>query len=341
MRIVLERTAVLVAALCIASSAALAADYGNNVPGETWLINTRSTSLCGGLENGLSGIQCWKLTGDRWEPADFDTFDKQSDPSIPTIVFVHGNRTTSNNAVRDGSQLRNRLRRLANERPFRLVVWSWPSSRALKKIRKDVQAKARRSDVESYYLATWLRQVKKSNTGTPISLVGYSLGARAITGALHMLAGGQVAGRGLPDDAEADVDSEAAGVSNTVIEKEARTPFRVVLVAGALDDNWLLPGRRNGLALSQVDKMLITRNRADSILRWYPLMHGPRGNEALGYVGPRSCGRLYSGDGTIEIMDLRCSVGSAHSWACYTADWKLNSQLAFYTFLETPEEPSQ
>ena len=341
MRIILERTAVLVAVLCIASSAALAVDCSNNVPGETWLINTRSAPLCSGLENGLSGIQCWELTGDRWELADFDTFDKQSDPSMPTIVFVHGNRTTSNDAVKDGSQLRNRLRCLANKRPFRLVVWSWPSSRVLKRIRKDVQAKARRSDVESYYLATWLQRVKKNNAGTPISLVGYSFGARAITGALHMLAGGQVAGRSLPDDAEADVDPEAAGASNTVIEEQARTPFRAVLVAAALDDDWLLPGHRNGLALSQVDKMLITRNCADPILRWYPLMHRPHGNEALGYVGPRSCGRLYSGGGRIQITDVRRSVGSQHSWACYNADWKLNSQLAFYTLLETSEEPSQ
>ena len=79
----------------------------------------------------------------------------------------------------------------------------------------------------------------------------------------------------------------------------------------------------------------------DDILRWYPLMHGPRGNEALGYVGSRSCERLYSGDGTIEMMDLRCSVGSEHSWQCYIADRKLNSRLAFYMFPEAPEEPSE
>jgi pimeloyl-ACP methyl ester carboxylesterase len=346
MRIILKRTAVLVAVLCITSSAALAVDCKSNTasengPGETWLINTRSVPLCNGLENGLSRIQCWKLAGGRWELADFDTFDKQSDPSMPTIVFVHGNRTTNSAAIKDGSQLRNRLRRLANDRPFRLVVWSWPSNRELRKIRKDVQTKARRSDVEGYYLATWLRRIRKNNADTPISLVGYSLGARAITGALHMLAGGQVAGRSLPAEAEGDTDAEAAGVSNTETKKEARPLFQVVLVAAALDDNWLLPGRRNGLALSQVDKMLVTRNRADSILKWYPLIHGPRGNEALGYVGPRSCGRLYSCNGMIDILDVHCSVGKEHSWACYIADWKLNSQLALYTFPEVHKEPSE
>ena len=39
----------------------------------------------------------------------------------------------------------------------------------------------------------------------------------------------------------------------------------------------LAPGGRHGLALSLVDRMLVTRNGCDRVLRWYPRMYGRGG----------------------------------------------------------------
>ena len=100
-------------------------------------------------------------------------------------------------------------------------------------IRADVLAKADFSDAQSYYLARFLADVQP---GVPVSLLGYSLGNRAATGALELLSGGSIAGHCLP----AEVLARAA--------QHRGRPYRVVLLAAANDADWLLPGHRDGRA---------------------------------------------------------------------------------------------
>jgi hypothetical protein len=171
--------------------------------------------------------------------------------------------------------------------------------------------------MQSYYLAECLRSIERQ---VPVSLIGYSFGARIITGALHLLAGGEVAGRSLPKR-----------LAQAEKGKPAEMTRRAVLVAAALDADWLLPGRRNGLALSQVNRLLITRNPCDRVLRWYPLMYGCRGPEAMGRVGPRCwcCAE------NVEVVNVSCAVGRAHDWASYLRAPGLRNRLADYTFADT------
>ena len=101
--------------------------------------------------------------------------------------------------ARQGRSLDLRCRQIAAGRSFRLVIWSLPADRVVLRIRADVQLKITYSDTESYYLARTLPSV---TPGTPVSLVGYSLGCRIAGGALQLLAGGQAGGRRLsPGDA--------------------------------------------------------------------------------------------------------------------------------------------
>jgi hypothetical protein len=111
-----------------------------------------------------------------------------------------------------------------------------------------------------------------------------------------LLSGGQVAGRRLTQHAALK-----------------RKPMCAVLVAAAEDAHWLLPGQRAGLALSQVDRMLITVNRCDPVLRWYPLLYRRGGPSALGHTGPAGClpGKK------VELLDVSCSVGRFHEWEYY------------------------
>ena len=286
-------------------------------PNDVWLISTRQAPFRRGA-GGEDRIKYWHLDADRrWAPADLEALLAADDPAVPTCVFIHGNRADSQRAMRMGWGVYRRLARQA-DRPFRFVIWSWPAAPMRGRLLKDVRLKARRSDVESYYLALWVR---RTDPRVPLSLIGYSLGARVITGALHLSAGGEVAGQSLPD-----------------VPAEARpAPVRAVLVAAAVDNTWLLPGRRNALAPDQTERILVTRNSCDPVLRWYRRLHVPRRPQALGYTGPACSTRPGPKPEKIEVLGLQGSVGRSHAWSTYFDAPGLRRRLAWYAFLRSAE----
>ena len=168
------------------------------------------------------------------------------------------------------------------------------------------------SDVQSYYLARFLADFQPD---APVSLIGYSLGARVATGAMELLAGGSIADRRLPAE---------------VVVRRARQhprPFRVVLMAAACDADWLLPDHRDGQALSLVDRMLVTTDARDPAMKWYSRLYGRGGPEALGYAGP-CCLPQPGSCGKIELIDVSCSVGRRHDWDIYATAPELASAWA-------------
>ena len=312
---------VTVTAVLAAASPVIA----DGTAGQVWLISTRGAprslpNLAVRLDSAAGQIEYWRLQDDcRWLPADGDEFFRGDGGPLPTTIFVHGNRISQNAAISNGRRIRCQIERVAGGRPFRFVIWSWPSDRIRGRARRDARVKACRSDVQGYYLAECLRRVAPD---VQVSLVGYSFGARVITGALHLLAGGQVAGRSLAQPTQTPPDAA-----------QQVPPRRAVLVAAALDADWLSSGRRNGLALSQVESLLVTRNSRDPVLKWYPLMYCRGGPQALGFTGPAGCPPAEK----IELLNLSCSVGRVHDWARYVAAAGLRRRLAWYTFLDPPE----
>jgi hypothetical protein len=281
---------------------------------ETWLLSTRCAPLCGDLEVGKGRIRCWRSSrGCDWETADAETLYRDSADHRPTVFVIHGNRISSGEAVDFAWPVFRHLESHSEGRPFRLVIWSWPSDRISRRNRPDVQIKAAYCDSQSYYLAD---SVRRLDAATPLHLVGYSFGARIITGGLHLLAGGRLAGRQLPKNEE---------------EPVARTvPLHGYLVAAALDCYCLSSGCRNGLALSQADSFWITCNGCDPVLRWYPRLYGRGGPQALGYVGPCCNGDTEK----LKVVDVSCAVGRAHDWECYLYYSGLLPKLADATFSE-------
>jgi len=283
---------------------------GEPATDQVWLVSTRQAPW---LDDGatLAAPGYWRLSPQRqWMPATEQQFLACDNPAVPTVFYIHGNRAEVTAAVNDGWRLRELLQGLAPGRPLRYVIWSWPADRLPGSNRLDVRVKAARSDTESRYLAQLLARI---NPQVPISFFGYSFGARIITGAMHLLAAGEAPVQG-------------ALYADPGIR---RLPMRAVLVAAAEDCDWLLPERCHGLALSQADRILITVNPADPVLKRYPLMYGRRGPEALGYVGPPPGAHLAK----LEPLNLACSVGKSHDWECYLADPALRARLAWYTFL--------
>jgi hypothetical protein len=290
--------------------------------GQVWLVNTRSAPLCGELEAGRSAIDYQQLGADcQWSPADAHRFQQGADATTPTVVFIHGNSTKADRAIEYGWRLYRRLLSLAGCRPFRLVIWSWPSERVPGGVRENVQIKAEYTDAQGYYLA---RELQGMRPDAAVSLIGYSYGARAATDALELLAGGSIAGRRLPPEIVAQR------------MKSGQRPYRLVLVAAAADADWLLPGHRNGLALSLTDGMLVTENAGDRVLRLYPRIYERCGPQAMGHDGPLCSPQPSAECDKICAIDVACSVGKRHDWHRYERAPELVERLPRYTFLDSP-----
>jgi hypothetical protein len=308
----------LVFSLLAVAASASAAD----APQAVWLVSTRDATHCGKLDDAPEAIHYWRLTENcQWASADAKQFQADDDTAVPTVVYIHGNRTDADDAVAAGMGVYQIIRSEGCPRAFRYVIWSWPADRMCRRSRPDAQLKAAYSDVESYYLATWLNNLRP---GVKVSLIGHSFGPRIITGAMHLLAGGEVAGNVMPKTA---VAAWTAG---------KRNPVRAVLLAAAVDADALAPDSTHGLALSLFDQVLITCNPCDRALRWYPRLYGRGGPQALGAVGP--CG--VDSAANLDLVDVSGSVGRRHDWRCYCSAPEVSSQWAHYTFLDdTPAQP--
>ena len=136
---------------------------------------------------------------------------------------------------------------------------------------------------------------------TPLAMIGYSYGARVITGSLHLLAGGSLNGRTVPE------------------LKTARPPAHAILLAAALDADWLRPGSYHGMALKNVDHLSLVTNRRDPAMRFYHLTTD-RSTRALGYAGPAGLASIrHRFDVDIDAFDATTNVGRSHALQDYLA----------------------
>jgi hypothetical protein len=238
---------------------------------EIVLVNVRpvcgtcdSDALATGVQ--LQSYQVCDSSGRRqWQPYDLQSL-LGADPSMPTVIFVHGNQIASGQDKQEGLSVYRRLVNCGgNDGPIRYVIFSWPSTKIHGPL-KDVRVKAARTRPAACELAWLLNQMPAE---TPITLIGYSYGARIITGGLHVLAGGTLGGLGLDQPLQ-----------------PGRRPVNAVLVAAALNAEWLGPGRYNGLAMSQMGHLLLLNNCQDLAMRYYHFSTTCGRPQALGLRGP-------------------------------------------------------
>jgi len=297
-------------ALVLCGSVARAETAWGAVP-DTWLIDACAASCRDAPESlRYRRLDEWN----QWRDASAEEFQAANDSTVPPIVYLHGNRTNLDQAVTKAWYVREVIRGAAPGRAFRVVIWAWPAEPMARSRRKDARLKAAFCDAESVHLALWLTRL---NPEVRVSLVGHSFGPRIIAGALHLLGGGDVAGRCISEDA----------VKQWNGEKKRRV--RAVMLAAAVDAGALLPGQRYGSALSGLEGMLVTRNGCDRALRHYPKLEGC-GTNALGAVGPCPV----SPDDPIEVIDV---VQQAHNWRAYASAPGVCRRWGYYTFLD--EDP--
>lgn len=283
-----------------------------------WLLSTRSAPPCADLDQACAHFRAWRLGPDgQWVAAGLDALLAADDPAVPTTIYIHGNRADAQRAIQQAWPVYRCLEQDPAGRRFRFIIWSWPADRVRGRQLTDLRLKAARSDEQSLYLAWCLDHMRAD---VPVNLVGYSFGARVITGALHLLGGGQVAGQSLARRSS-----------------ETRRPLRAVLVAAAIGNDWLGPGQRHGLALGQVDRLLVTANACDRALKWYPWLHR-RDAPALGRTGTAWPCLRGADAAKVEHVSLSWRVGKVHEWTAYLNAPELRAQLPAYAFGEPSGE---
>jgi hypothetical protein len=252
--------------------------------------------------------------GDVWHSSSLDELVASRDPRLPTIVLVHGNDTDDAVARSKGIEIYRALAERA-DRPLRLIIWSWPADYLGGTLRRDARVKAERADVDAYYLAQFIGELDRAESP---SLVGYSFGARVVSGALQLVGGGSLAGRTLP-----------AG------RNDPPAALRAVLLAAAIDHDWLLPGRRYGQALAAVERLVVLVNPQDRVLRFYRFLAPGTGAAALGARGLATSDELGPHRGKIEQINVGSLVGVQHAWSSYARSPDILEQIKRETLLGT------
>lgn len=268
---------------------------------QIWLVGTRHlpSIRCGAL--ATSGVHVHRYRATRgWQVADTTTFYASDDPDVLTCVYVHAARVDDELVIPRGLAIYRKLvfGRTAAPPPVRMVIWRWPADKTRRPL-KDFRRQAPRADTDACYLGRFLAGI---DPDVKVSLIGFSMGPRIITGAMHLLGGGSLHGFALPT---------AAG--------KPCVRVRAVLWAPAVHSQWLWPDWPHGKATVPLDQMLVLYNSLDPVLARYAVVERCASPTALGFTGVPSPERLGPAQSRIATADLRCVLGKVHAFDRYIA----------------------
>lgn len=270
-----------------------------------WLVRSRDIFTCDSHEVPASALGVQQYRDQQWHASDMDQLRTTAEQAM-TVVYVHGNRADESSAITRGSVVYRLLADSPGAPALNLIVWSWPSDKIRGPMR-DFRTKAARTDDEAWYLARMLEQL---GPRSQVNLTGYSYGARIITGATNLVGGGDLYGRRL-----ADAEGNAAP------SLDAIPRYRVVLLAAALHNDWLIEGHFHGQSLDVVERMVVLFNPCDPALKRYDRVF-PEGRPlALGAYGVADSA-LGANAERVEQWNVSAIIGRTHDeWAYLNAPW--------------------
>ena len=284
---------------------------------EIWYVSTRDLSQYNNLQQELPKIEYQQLVSGAWLQRTRADFDSQRE--MDTCFVVHGSPAEVPLVLEVTLDVYQHIQTVIPKgRPFRFVIWSWPAERQLNGIKKEFQDQSLRAQPQGFYLADVLDRCRQHN---PTLVVGYSMGARVTACALHLLGG---------------------GTNPYAPPLQTRTNNKVsyLTVAGAIDRDWLEPGKYYGSALSVVSRFLNVHNTADPLLKRYKKIY-PRKQSTTGAIG-------FSGlanEGALDVfqiptteMNVTKVAGKTHDIRYITRDLDLLKNIWQRSF-STPANP--
>lgn len=302
----------IVAAPCLAAS--IADPPAPPQADEILLISTRKLGTKCDPNRMDRELDCWRLTFDAagqptWVAYDWHNLQFPANAQRQTVLYVHGNRVSEGVDAAEGMAVyQSLIGARPSGLPLRYIIWSWPSSQ-IPGLIKDYQVKAVRTNPVAWQLAWFLDQLPAE---TPVAMMGYSYGARAVSGATHLLGGGSLGTLKLAERLHPN-----------------RPPVRTALMAAAFDADWLQPGEVHEKALSQVERMVVVTNKQDPAMKFFKLSTKNSRVDALGLAGIPQIEKLGSAGKRIQYIDVTHEVGRSHIIYDYLADTpKMNRMWA-------------
>ncbi len=274
-----------------------------------WRVGTRH---CGqSFKDGICDckLRVHSCTSDgAWRPSSEAELLARIVPDAPICVMVHGSLVDEWGSRLDSRGTYRWLRRAAPHMPLNVIFFDWPSQRcvgphaALQFIQLGRQA-AR----NGFPLAQFVSRLPVSS---PICLMGHSHGARTVAAATQLLSGGEVQGRSL-------------GHADRIHR------LRLVLAAGAIDHDWLNPGKRYDRVVSRAESIISIENRLDFALALYPLQR-PLGKKPLGSYGLKPSDEQALGANRNRIYHINVSrlLGKRHVWPYYYSQQRIADAIA-------------
>jgi len=270
---------------------------------EILLISTRAVGTACSSMRMSRGLRCERYTVGptgslEWRTSDWRRLLSAEDDR-PTIFYVHGNRVAPGQDGLQGLQVYESLKKHGQvSGPIRFVIWSWPATPISRPV-KDYRVKAQRTTPVAWQLAWLLDKLPVENS---VSLVGYSYGTRVVSGAAHLLAGGNLGGLRLTDR-----------------HSPRSPPVRMALIAAAYDADWIQPKNVYGRSIAQIQRLVLATNELDPAMRFYHLSNGRGKMHALGKSGVHRPKTLGTSAGRLHLVDFTNGVGRSHSLANYLA----------------------
>ena len=155
---------------------------------EIWLVSSRNLSPKRVMECDCGELDVFKLNDNKWNKSSYSEFMQkgEEDASLPTVVFIHGNRTDLQYAKIRGLQTyRAVVQDCKLKTPVIFVIWTWPADKVCG-IVQDLNTKAKIADNHSYLMA---RFISRLDHKPKVRIIGYSYGGRMVVNALHLLQG--------------------------------------------------------------------------------------------------------------------------------------------------------
>ena len=235
-------------------------------------------------------------------------------PDRPVCFVVHGSYNWWRDVMAESRLIHRWIRAAAPPRPIQVVIFTWPSNGNMPYLLPvDLAILGRRSAAHGTYLASIITQFPADQR---VSIVGHSHGARTAVAALHVLGGGALEnGQALPP-------------GHAVPQH-----LRAVLLAAAIDHDWLNPADRYGQALMVPEKVLLMRNSRDATLGIYPLRKA-FGDRALGRggLGPDDRFALGPLGSKVVEMDVAQIADWHHGFAHYHEQPALAAGMLPYVY---------
>ncbi|MCC7422966.1 MAG: alpha/beta hydrolase [Planctomycetaceae bacterium] len=281
-----------------------------------WIVSSRNCIQQGNRTSASCPLDYYRCDrGNRRVAKDENEFRRSIPPGVPVCIVVHGSFTDWDTVCADAAATQRWLRAAAPHLPVQIVLFSWPSEPTTVLLPPvDTGIMGTRAEFNDVYLSQLIQRIPAES---PVSMIGHSHGARAISSTLHLMGGGIVQGYRYPNP------------------QAFPHRVRVVFMAGALDHHWLDPGERYGRALPRIDALLNVRNCQDWALAFYewrrPFAGAALGKDGLYNEDRRRLGELNS---KIREVDVSRLLGTNHLWPSYIRRPEIATAAVPYVYFE-------